>query len=94
MSNIEEKSDSTFTFGDGVTLKSLKRVTIPGCVGGLTFDIVTDVVNCRIPLLLSKRAMKRGEMVIDFKNDVVFVRGVRIELISTSSGHYALPIVL
>ena len=48
-----DNSESTFTFGDGRTFKSVKCVTIPCAIGGITVEITTDVVDCTIPLLLS-----------------------------------------
>ena len=55
--------------------------------------IETDVVKCDIPLLLSKDAMKKAAMQIDFKADVVKIFGKPIKLFFTSIGHYCIPIV-
>lgn len=90
----EENSSSTFTFGDGVTVSSLKRVTLPCYIGDMRATICTDVVNCNIPLLMSKCSMKKAKMCLVFANDTVKICGKIIHLKSTSSGHYVLPLSL
>ena len=91
--NVEEvESDAKFKFGDGVTYKSLKKVVIPVKIAGLNERLGTDVVDYFIPLLLSKKAMKRGEMKINLVNDTASIRGRQIKLNCTSSGHYCIPL--
>ena len=50
------------------------------------------MVDCFIPLLLNKKAMKRGEMKINMMNDTASIRGRQIKLKCTSSGHYCIPL--
>lgn len=88
----EEKTSSTFRFGDGKTCASLKRVVIPCVIADFNSTIRTDVVDCNIPLLLSKEAMKRAKMQINFECDTVEVLGRTVDLTTTTSGHYCLPI--
>ena len=45
-----------------------------------------------ISLLLSKKLMKKLETNTDFKNGTVSMFGSQKELITTSSGHYAVPL--
>ena len=90
----EESSPATFTFGDGITVKSKKKLTLPCMIGGIRGRVITDVVHCDIPLLLSKKSMKSIGMILNFKEDTVKVRDRNIKLQSTSSGHYALPLRL
>ena len=87
-------SDQKFTFGDGRSVTSKRKVTIPCWMGGERGRLTTDVVDSNIPLLLSRRSMKRSEMVLDFKNDKVQVNGRDIRLKITHTGHYALPLSL
>ena len=89
---VEMKSKATFTFADGVTVPSLKRVTLPCNIGNMGAKVTTDVVECNIPLLMSKAAMKRGGMILNFATDQVNVSGVTVNLRSTRSGHYLLPL--
>ena len=88
----EEPTNSTFTFGDGKAVASMKRVTLPCQILGMKATICTDVVKCNLPLLLSKQAMKRAKMTIDFEHDTVTVMGKTTKLENTSSGHYRLSI--
>ena len=89
---VEVESDARFKFGDGVTYKSLKKVVIPVKIAGLNERLGTDVVDCLIPQLLSKKSMKRGEMKINLVNDTASIRGRQIKLNCTSSGHYCIPL--
>ena len=90
----EEKSNCTFTFGDGVTYRSIRRVIFPCWIGGVRSELSTDVVECNLPLLISKQSMKRGKMVLDFGEDSVKIRNRWVKLMVASSGHYMLPLFL
>ena len=90
----EESSLSTFTFGDGISVNSMKRVTLPCWIGGMKSTVVTDIVDCNIPLLLRKNSLKKAGMCLDFRNDTISTNGKTIQLRSTSSGHYVLPLSL
>ena len=88
----EKQSNTTFTFGDGVTYKSLKCVNIPCWIANKLASVEMDVVKCNIPLLLSKKAMKRGKMVMNFDEDTVKVGSDIVKLEETNSGHYKMPL--
>ena len=90
----EENSLATFTFGDGMTVPSLKCVTIPCPMGDISAIISTDVVDCNIPLLMSKTSMKKARMRLDFATDTVGICGRDFEWRSTFSGHFVLPLFL
>ena len=96
--NVKESvSQESFTFGDGSTVKSLKKVTFPCWINGRRGFITTDVVECGIPLLLSRKTLKTFKMVLDFENDTMRSKGKNdsaIPLVNTKSGHYALPLTL
>ena len=87
-------SEESFTFGDGKTHKAIRRINFPCWVGGKSADITADIVKCKIPLLLSRKAMTKAEMTIDFGKHTATVNGRTIKLKRTDSGHYALPISL
>ena len=89
---VEQDSTSTFTFGDGATVSSNKKVTLPCYIGGKRSTITTEVVDCHIPLLLSNKAMRAARMALNFENDTVVISGKAIRLQSSKSGHYLLPI--
>ena len=93
--NIEETpSSETFTFGDGSTVKSLKKLKIPCWINGQRGVLTTDVVECGIPLLLSRKTLKTLKMVLDFEHDTLRCGNSVIPLVNTKSGHYALPLTL
>ena len=87
-------SSKPFTFGDGKTFVSKRRVTFPCWMGGLKGELTTDVVRCNIPLLLSRSAMESAKMHIKCDLREVLLHGRAIKLRLTRSGHYALPISL
>ena len=87
-------SDEYFTFGDGKKVKSMRKVTFPCWFGGVRGLLTVDVVDCNIPLLMSRKAMSRAKMRIDFGNGSAFVNRRNIRLKITRSGHYAIPISL
>ena len=87
-----QQSSTSFKFGSGERVTSMKVVNIPSIISGRKVFIETDVVNCDLPLLLSKDAMKKAEMNIDFSTDTVRIFGQKQKLLFTSSGHYCIPI--
>ena len=89
-----EPSNETFTFGDGKQVKSMRRVTFPCWSGGKKGNITADIVQCKIPLLMSKKSMSRAKMILDFGKNTASIQGRIIKLKTTRSGHYALPLSL
>ena len=87
-----EPSSTYFKFGDGPKVLSIMKVTIPVTIGGQKVSIRTDIVKEKIPLLLSKESMKKATTHIDFANDKVTMFGNQQDLLTTSSGHYAVSI--
>ena len=88
----ENFSDKKFKFGDGSVYPSLKQVNLIVDIGGLKGNILTDVVDCEVPLLLSKNSLKAADSHLDFVNDVITMYGQTIPLMHTSNGHYCFPI--
>ncbi|XP_057302644.1 uncharacterized protein LOC130636814 [Hydractinia symbiolongicarpus] len=85
-------SDTVFRFGGGERLKSNGKVKIPCNMAGKECEIVTDIVECDIPLLLSKTAMKKADMKLDLVNDTAEIFGTLVDLQNTTSGHYCVPL--
>ena len=90
----ESPSSATFTFGDGTTIKSVKKLTLPCWIAGIRATLSTDVVDCNIPLLLSKQSMKKAKMCLNFGEDIATVGAHTIKLKCSSSGHYVIPLSL
>ena len=95
-SQIEvQPSNQTFTFGDGKTYTSKRKIKLPCWLGGVRGEFYTDVIDCNIPLLLSRKSMKAIDAVLHFKKDEMTIQGGEpIKLTITKSGHLALPISL
>lgn len=88
----EESSNATFTFGDSTSVRSKKKVILPCHFGTISGTVTTDVVSCKIPMLLSKKSMKKANMVIDFSNDSLKFGKELFHLRSSRSGHYLLTL--
>ena len=89
---VEERSSSSFKFGNGNKVLSTKAVTIPATIGNNDVLIKTDVIQNDLPLLLSKDSMKKRNVKIDFANDKVSFLDQSVDIILTYAGHYAVPI--
>ena len=85
---VPRQSDSLFRFGNGAELHSQFKVNIPCKLAGKQVEILTDVIDSPIPLLLSKRSMKKADCLLNFADDTVNMFGRAIKLHCTSSGHY------
>ena len=88
----EYESDHVFRFGDGNTVKSIKTVEFPALIGQVGVVVVTDVVDCNIPFLLSMNSMREAGMDLRLFNDTVIVFGQTIKLSISSTGHYLLSL--
>ena len=66
-------------------------MTIPVRTENEDIMIKTDVIGSDLPLLLRKEAMKKGDVKIDFARDKVSFLIQNIDIVFTSSGHYAIP---
>ena len=87
-----EGGSSLFRFGNGKCFRSLKKVTIPIYLGKVRSRIMTDVIDCEIPLLFSKNSLKRGDGSINFAQDTIRILKQDLTLENTSTGHYILRI--
>ena len=67
-------------------------MTIPARIGNEDIMIKTDVIENDLPLLLSKEAMKKSDVKIDFARDKVNLLSQNVDIVFTSSGHYAISI--
>ena len=61
-------------------------------IGKEHINIQSDIINNDIPLLFSRTSRKKAQMKINFQNDNINVFGEKIPLVTTTSGHYALPL--
>ena len=89
---VVKKSSNSFRFGNGKSLNPEKMVTFPAQIGKEDIMIKSDVIDSDLPLLLSKSAMEKANVKIDFSNDVVNMLNQKTNIVFTASGHYAVPI--
>ena len=87
------KSFTKFQFGDGKEVCSEQRVSLPAVIGGISCQIESEVVPCKIPLLLGKPSLKKADAVIDVSNDKIQMFGKDMIVEVTSSGHYVIDLM-
>lgn len=94
LSKVKEfPSNMSFRFGDGITLKSIKKIILPCNIAKQECMLQTDVVSSDIPLLLGKPSMKLAKVKLDIGNDKVSIFGKDIPVYNTVSGHYCIPLM-
>lgn len=81
-----------FRFGDGETYDSMKIYNIPVNIGGIPAAIQTHVIDCDIPLLLSRESLKKAHAEIDFASDTIYMFGKKLPIKTSKTGHLLLPL--
>ena len=81
-------SEKIFQFGGGETKRSIGLWRIPVKLAGRNIILETDVVHSFIPCLISKQSLKRVGCKLDIENDQAIIFGRKINLDSTTAGHY------
>ena len=84
---------SSYKFGVGKTYKAFKSCRIPIKIGKIKAYLETDVIDHDLPLLFSRSSMKKAKGQLDTVNDEITLLGCTVKLISTKSGHYAIPLL-
>ena len=87
------KGEKWFQFGNQGVLQSKAKYILPACLAGRNVMIEVEIIDSDIPLLLSKSAMKKAEMIIYLSEDVVQVFDQKLNLSTTSAGHYVIPLI-
>ena len=85
------RKQNIYQFRDGNLFTAIENVDIPIVLGKQHVMLNKDIVASDIPLLLSRKYMKKADMTLDFKNDNAKVFGESVKLITTKSGHYTVP---
>ena len=83
---------NVFKFGDVNHVTDITSAIISVTTANHHIQIGTDIVDKDIPLLLSRGAMEKAGMMIDFKTDSVTVFNSNVPLHVTQSGQYTLPL--
>ena len=89
-SNREEKSETSFRFGNGKVFKSIKCVTLPTFIANKNVLLSTKVYD--IPLLLSRDAMKKAKTSTDFSKDKIIIFDEEVPAKFYTSGHYCITV--
>ena len=78
---------NTFRFGNRRSLPSLGTYIIPAWIAGKACKIRMDLIASDIPLLISKKAMRKAEVKIDLASYLITWKGTEVRAIKTSAGH-------
>ena len=87
-----QNSSINFRFGDNKPTVSTKQVCFPSTVCKKEVKIKAEVVDDRIPLLISNKTMERARMVLNYGDYTVTAFGHTQKMIRTESGHCSIPI--
>ena len=91
---VEKHTDnSRFRFGDGEPVISNELIIIPIKLGSHKLMLTTCVVDCDVPLLLSRVSLKRAHAQIDFKNDKLLVYDEPVDVFISENGHMCVSLV-
>ena len=88
----EEKSETSFRFGNDKVFKSIKHVTLPTFIVNNNVLLSTEVIENDIPLLLSKNGMKKAKTYIDFSKDKIIIFDEEVPVKFSASGHYCITV--
>ena len=80
-----------FRFGNGKKYKSQQLLVLPVYFGEHRAMMAVDMVEVKIPLLISLSAMKKAKTVINTATDTANICGQNIKLVRTG-GHYTLSL--
>ena len=85
-------SKTTFKFGDGRKVKSLCALRIPIKIGCINCSLNVEIVDQKIPLLLSKTSLERADTVIHTNRKIAHMFGQDICMFKSTAGHYCIKI--
>ena len=87
-----QSSGAQYKFGASQPIVANRSAVIPAILGRRLVHISKDIVNVNIPFLLSRDAMKKLDMIINFGTDSATILGTTYPLAITTSGHYTIPL--
>ena len=90
--DIKRKKGRAFlSFGNGRTYKSEELIIVPVYFGNHKAIMAVDVVDVKIPLLISLAAMKKANTAIWTATDTATICGQHIKLVR-ARGHYTISL--
>ena len=75
-------------------MEVVREFVLPAVIDQQPVTIESDVVDCDVPLLMSRSSMKRANMHLNFENDTANAFNQDMHLIVTKSGHYAISLTV
>ena len=81
-----------FKFGNNGRLYAEEKWTIPVVIAGTKGTLTFHTIKSDIPLLMCKKAMKTLKVNLNIEHDKVTIFGKEMDLDTTSSVHYILPL--
>ena len=64
-----QEGQKTFKFGGGQKLKSVRKIKFPAYIEGRKVELISDVVDCDLPFLISLKTMRDKGFILDCGND-------------------------
>ena len=84
---ISKPSEHKFRFGVGKIYNSKKEVILPMYIEDTQILMKTQVIEAKIPLLISRNSLKKANASLNFEKDTLDLLGKQISLQVTTSGH-------
>ncbi len=88
----ESDTEKVYRFGDGEVVKATTQKTIPVSLCGKEILLKTHIVDCDIPLLVSRETISRLKCILDFEQDKIWIDGRCQDMIMSESGHVLVTI--
>ena len=85
-------SNKYYKFGNTQVVKAIENIELPMTIANTQIIMNTDVVDLNVPLLISKKALKKANAELNFIDNTLKIFGKSIKLLESKSGHYLLPI--
>ena len=87
-----KQSTNSFRFGDGTTYPSKFHCVVPIYINDCRHNIGVDIVDCNVPLLLSRETLRRAKAKIDISAATILFLGKTLPLTISPSGHMCLQV--
>ena len=90
---IAMEENVVFRFGNAEAQKAIKRVRIPAYLGEKNVRIDIYVIKESVPLLISREAMSKADMRIEYRTNELSIFGIPHPMKVSTSGLYLIPII-
>ena len=87
------ESHKVFKFGDGRKVIATSKAKLPFQIGNTKCFINAEIVQEKIPLLLSKTSLKKAGTRLNLQNDNNKMFNEDVEVTTSNNGHYAINIL-